>query len=142
MQTNIVNKFGTLLGWKAVVFNLLGRDVEGITEISYEDAMEINSEYGAGDMPIGTGEGNYSAKGEISILIEEHIGLMKSMPPGTRVQSITIPAIPVIYGLNSVATKDIINNARITGQGRQFKQGDGKIVIKLPFIASHIDWNV
>ena len=142
MDVKIVNKFGTLLGWKAVIFNLLGRDVEGITEISYEDAMEVNSEYGAGDMPIGTGEGNYSAKGEISILIEEHIGMLKSMPKDTRLQKITIPAIPVIYGLNEVATQDIINNVRITGQGRQFKQGDGKIVIKLPFIASHIDWNV
>ena len=52
MQPKIVNKFGTLIGWKAITFNLMGRDVEGITEIEYDDKMAIDNEYGAGDMPI------------------------------------------------------------------------------------------
>ena len=142
MDQKIVNKFGTLIGWKAIMFNLLGRDVEGITEIEYEDEMTIENEYGAGDMPIGESEGNYTAKGSISILMEEHVAMLRSIPAGTRLQQVSIPAIPVIYGVNDVMTKDILNNVRITGTGRSIKQGDGKVVMKYNLKISHIDWNV
>jgi hypothetical protein len=141
MIPNIVNKFGTLIGWKAITFNLMGRDVEGITEIEYEDEMVVENEYGAGNMPIGEAEGNYSAKGSMSLHVEEHIAILQSLPKGTRIQEVKIPAIPVIYALNGVMTKDILNNVRITGNARSMKQGDGKIVMKFPIKISHIDWN-
>jgi hypothetical protein len=142
MDAKIVNKFGTLIGWKAITFNLMGRDVEGITEIEYEDDMQIDNEYGQGDMPIGESEGNYTAKGSISLLMEEHVAILKSLPSGTRLQQIQIPAIPVIYALLDVMTQDVLNNVRITGNARSVKQGDGKIVMKFPIKISHIDWNV
>lgn len=141
MDAKIVNKFGTLLGWKDITFNLMGRDVEGITEIEYEDDQTIENEYGAGKMPIGTSEGNYTAKGTISMYAEEHIAILKSLPKGTRLQDVNIPAIPVIYGIDEVATKDVLNNVRILNNVRSFKQGDGKIIMKFNLKISHIDWN-
>lgn len=142
MDQKIVNKFGTLIGWKAITFNLMGRDVEGITEIEYDDSMDINNEYAAGDMPIGESEGNYQAKGSVSVLMEEHVAMLRSLPKGTRLQNVSIPAIPVIYGIADVMTKDVLNNCRFTGTGRSVKQGDGKIVMKLDMKISHVDWNV
>ena len=142
MDNKIVNKFGTLIGWKAITFNLMGRDVEGITEIEYDDSKEINNEYGAGDMPIGSSEGNYTAKGSISVLMEEHVAMLRSLPKGTRLQDITIPSIPVIYGIMDIMTKDLLHNVRISGTGRTIKQGDGKVVMKLDLKISHIEWNV
>jgi len=142
MTQKIVNKFGTLIGWKAITFNLMGRDVEGITEIEYEDSMSIDNEYGAGDMPVGESEGNYEAKGTISLLMEEHVAMLRSIPKGTRLQDVAIPAIPVIYGIADVMTRDILNNVRFKGTGRSVKQGDGKIVMKFDIKISHVDWNV
>ncbi|HRY33397.1 MAG TPA: hypothetical protein P5531_10560 [Bacteroidales bacterium] len=142
MNTNIINKFGTLMGWGAVTFNMMGRDVDGITELEYEDSMEINNEYGAGNMPVGESQGNYSAKGSISVLMEEHIALLRSLPKGTRIQDVLIPAIPVVYGLSDVQTIDVLNNVRIMGSGRSIKQGDGKVIMKYELKISHIDWNV
>jgi hypothetical protein len=104
--------------------------------------MQIDNEYGQGDMPIGESEGNYTAKGSISLLMEEHVAILKSLPSGTRLQQIQIPAIPVIYALLDVMTQDVLNNVRITGNARSVKQGDGKIVMKFPIKISHIDWNV
>lgn len=141
MDVKIVNKFGTLIGWKAITFNLMGRDVEGITEIEYEDDMTVENEYGQGDMPIGESEGNYTAKGSITLLMEEHVAILRSLPKGVRLQQVKIPAIPVIYALDSVMTKDILHNVRITGNARSMKQGDGKVVMKFPIKISHIDWN-
>ena len=36
-KTTVVNHFGKLQGWNNVTFNLLGRDVVGITEINYSE---------------------------------------------------------------------------------------------------------
>lgn len=48
-----------MAGWNSVTYNLYGRDVEGISELGYDDNIEKEMIYGAGRMPIGVGEGNY-----------------------------------------------------------------------------------
>ena len=84
----IINRFGLLTGWGAVTVNLLGRDLEGIDEVEYSDEMPTEVAYGAGYFPIGKEQKNYAAKASLSILFEENAALLKSLPPGTRIQQI------------------------------------------------------
>ena len=61
-MATIINRFGKVAGWNSITVNLLGRDVEGITEIEYSDSLEKENIRGAGAYPVGRGEGNYEAK--------------------------------------------------------------------------------
>lgn len=141
-MARIKNRFGTLIGWNNITVHILGRDVDGITEVDYEDEMEMNNEHGGGEFPVGQSEGNYEAKVSMTLYAEEIIALQKSLPSGKRLQQIKPFDIPVVYEYDGEILKDVIRNCRIKNNGRSVKQGDGKIVQKLELLCSHIDWNV
>lgn len=142
MATTIKNKFGTLIGWNNVKLNLLGRDVEGIDEIEYEDELDLDNAYGGGNYPIGETVGNYKAKGSISLYMEENMALQKSLPKGVRIQEIPAFDIPVVFEYNGEIYKDVLRNCRFKTNGRQTKNGEGKIVFKHELKVGTIDWNV
>lgn len=141
-QPTIINKFGKIVGWSRVILSLYGRDVEAIAEISYDDEQEKDNEYGGGKYAIGQSEGNYKAKASISLYSEEIVAIQKSLPPGRRITDIPPTDIGVEYDYNGVIIKDAIRNASFKNNGREVKQGDGKIVTKLEILTSHIDWNI
>lgn len=140
-QPRIKNKFGTLIGWNNITANALGRDIDGITEIEYEDEMEMNNEHGAGNYPVGQSMGNYTAKASMSMYVEETIGLQKSLPPGKRLQEIAPFDISVVYEYDGVVLKDVLRNCRFKSNGRSTKQGEGKMIHKYELLISHIDYN-
>jgi len=142
-QATIINKFGKITGWNAITTRMLGRDLEAIAELSYTDNQQMENEYGAGKYPIGQSEGNYAAKASISLYSEELKALQASLAgTGLRIQD--IPAFPIVvqYEHNGFLYKDVIQNCRLMDNGREVKQGDGKIVHKIGVLTSHIDWNV
>jgi len=138
----IINKFGKLAGWNSITVSMLGRDVEGITELSYTDSTEKENAYGAGAYPIGRGEGNYEAKASITLLTEERVALQRSLPPTMRLQDIAPFDINIIYEYQGFLYKDRIRNCEFTGNGVEVKQNDKTIAYKYELIVSHIDWNV
>lgn len=137
----IINKFGKLAGWNSVITNMLGRDIEGITAVNYEDSLDKENAFGAGSMPIGRGEGNYTAKASITLYKEEVIALQATLPPGKRLQDIAPFDITVQYDYNGVLYKDRIRNCEFTNNGVDVKQADKTIATKYDLIVSHIDWN-
>ena len=137
----IINKFGKLAGWNSVATNMMGRDVEAITELSYDDNVEKENVYGAGKMPVGRGEGNYTAKASITLYKEEAIALQASLPSGKRIQDIAPFDITSQYDYNGVLYKDRIRNCEFTNNGVAVKQGDKVIAIKYDLVVSHIEWN-
>jgi len=48
LGATIINKFGKMQGWNSVTVNVLGRDLEGITSIKYDDCTQKENVYGAG----------------------------------------------------------------------------------------------
>lgn len=141
-QSTIINKYGKLAGWNSITVNLLGRDVEGITELEYDDTTEKENQYGAGKNPIGRGEGNYSAKASVTLYIEETNAIQRSLPPGKRLADIAPFDIVVEYEYNGFKIKDRIHNCEFLGRGVAVKQGDKIIAYKHELIVSHIGWNV
>lgn len=130
-----------MAGWNNVTVNLLGRDLEGITELSYSDETEKENAYGAGNMPIGRGVGNYSAKTSITLFKEEITALQLSLGPGKRLQDIAPFDIIVQYEYNGFMCIDRIRNCEFQGAGIEVKQNDKIIANKFELIVSHIEWN-
>ena len=143
-QTTIINKFGKMQGWNSITINLLGRDVEGITQIFYNDSIEMENAYGGGMFPIGRGEGNYVAENpKLTLYKEEWDAIQSAIPPGSRVQEIEPFDAIVIYTQKSGRiTKDIIRNCQFTGRGVEASQNDKTLTYEAELICSHVDWNV
>lgn len=138
----LINKFGTVAGWNNVKLAMLGRQVEGITALSYKDSVEKENIYGAGGMPIGRGEGKYKAEATITLLKEEVNALLLALGSGKRLTDIEPFDIPVVYYYNGFMLKDVIRNAEFTGNGVDIKEGDKSMATQFTLLISHIDWNV
>lgn len=131
-----------MAGWNSVTVNILGRDVEGIAEISYDDSIEKELIKGAGRMPIGVGEGDYVAKMGLKLYKEEVVAIMDALPPGTRLQDVAPFDVIVQYVYNTRIYKDIIRNVEFTKIGKGVKKGDKTVEQTAEVICTHIDWNV
>ncbi len=142
VNPTIINKYGRITGWNKITLTLFGKDVEAITEIAYSDEQEKDNEYGAGKYPVGQNEGNYKATASITLFSEEIVAIQKSLPAGVRITDIPPTQIAIEYEYNGVLVKDVLNNASFKNNGREVKQGDGKIVHKMDLLISHIDWNI
>lgn len=141
--TTIVNKFGKMQGWNSVTVNMLGRDIEGITELDYDDNIEIEGARGAGMYFVGYGEGNYEAKTSITLFKEEIDLLQSALPKGASLSSIPAFNIVAEYDRDLTKTKDIIQYCKIKGRGIAVKQGDKTIAYKFDlFVGGRILWNV
>lgn len=142
-NTTIINKFGTMTGWNSITTNMLGRDVEGITTLAYDDNVPKENVYGAGGMPIGRSRGNYEAKASITLYKEEVDAIQAALPAGKRLQDIAAFDVVVEYVRETgQIVRDIIYNVEFTNQGVDVKQADGTIATQYTLIVSHIDWNV
>ncbi len=138
----IVNKFGRITGWSRLTFNIYGRNVEGFVELSYDDEVDKENEYGGGRMPMGQSEMNYKAKASLSLYSEEVVAIQKSLPQGSRIQDIPPADAFAEYDYNGFLVKDALRNASFKNNGREIKQGDGKIITKFDLLISHVDWNI
>lgn len=138
----LINKFGRVAGWNNVKVVMLGRQVEGITALSYKDSVEKENVYGAGGMPVGRGEGNYKAEASITLLKEEVNALLLALGPGKRITDIEPFDIPVVYKYKNFMQKDVIRNVEFMDNGVDVKQGDKSIAVQFTLLPSHIDWNV
>ncbi len=140
--STIINKFGKMAGWNSITVNMLGRDVEGINELEYDDNVEMDVVRGQGMYPIGYSEGNYEAKASISLYNEEWNGLQKSLPPGHGMHQIAPFPIVVEYEYDGFKIKDTFV-AKIKGRGIAVKQGDKTIAYKAELLVlGKILWNV
>ncbi|MFV8351557.1 hypothetical protein ACNQHI_01185 [Flavobacterium sp. XS2P14] len=122
--------------------NILGRDAEGISELSYDDNVDKEVIKGAGMFGIGVGEGDYTAKFGLKLYQEEVIAIMDVLPPGVRIQQIMPFDVIVQYTYKTRIYKDIIRNVEFTKVGKAVKKGDKTVEQTLECICTHIDWNV
>ena len=140
-EIKLINKFGKMAGWTSVKVEFLGRVIEGISEVEYNDTQDLENVYGAGDKQIGQSEGNYEAKASITLYTEEMRALLDSLPAGVRIQDISFNIkCSFEYGLKFYT--DVIANCRIMNNGVAVKQGDKTIATKHDLLTTHIDWNV
>lgn len=130
-------------GWTSVTVNLLGRDLEGITELSYTDEVVKENVKGAGQYPIGRSRGDYEAEASITLYKEEVDALRDSLQPGKRLQDIAPFDIIAEYATpEGVIKKDRIRNVEFTNDGVEVAQGDGTIATQYTLLVSHIEYAI
>lgn len=142
-RTTIINKFGKMTGWNSITWNMLNRDVEGITQLAYDDNVSKENAYGGGKMPVGRSEGNYEANASVTLYKEEADGIDNALPPGMRMQDLPPSDVVCEYEMaDGSVRKDIIHNVEFTNRGVDVSQSDGTIATQYTLIISHISWNV
>lgn len=113
-----------------------------IKKVSYKDNQEIENNYGAGNMPVSRGFGNYSAECTITLAMEEVEKIQGSVPSG-RLQD--VPEFDLIISFVHPETARIVNhtvrNCRFKSNGRDLEQNAKEFPIDLELIPSHIEWN-
>lgn len=142
MIENLENKYGKMAGWNSVTYNVFGTDIEAMLEFAYDDNVEIEQIYGHGKMPIGYAEGNYVANASVTLHTEAITAILAAIPEGKRISDAAPADIVVQYEYQDRIVTDIIRNVKITGLGKEAKQGDKVIGQKVTLFCTHIDWNV
>lgn len=120
----------------------------GITSISYEEVTEYETIFGAGNVGIGRGVGNYTYTASMTLYAEELVALQNAariQNPNNTTASIAgvLPFDIIVTYLKpdgSGLTIDKLKNVQFTNNKRDAKQGDTSLGVELTLIISHIEW--
>ena len=137
MATPLIN--GINYSWANVKFNLFGVPLIGITEIDYDRKMKKDNNYGYGQDPISRGYGNIENSGSISIYWDEWRRVIAAAPSSDPL-FIKPFDIQVLFGSSSLNFKqDTLRSCEFMEDPFSVKQGDSKIMVKLPLIIALIE---
>lgn len=137
MPTPLIN--GINYSWANVKFNLFGVPVIGITEIDYDRKMKKDNNYGYGQDAISRGYGNIENSGSISIYWDEWRRIIIAAPSFDPL-FIKPFDIQVLFGSTSLNFKqDTLRACEFLEDPFSVKQGDSKIMVKLPLIIALIE---
>jgi len=131
-QTPLIN--GVNYSWSNIKFNLFGVPVVGITEINYNRKQKKENNYGYGAEPISRGYGNKEYEGDITIYLDEWKKIIAASPDR---DPLTIPPfqVQVLFGGSSLNfEQDTLEMVEFMEDPMQSKQGDTKILVKIPLI--------
>ncbi len=141
-MAKIIN--GEEYAWADITVFMHGRPIIGIQGISYKTEQEKELIYGAGNEPLGIGRGNKKYEGEISLLQSEYEALIRAVGKDSdltdfRGFDITVSYAPTIGGKR---VTDQIKYAEFKETEKSWSQGDKHTVIKLPYLALRILYNI
>jgi len=128
MPINIFNRLGQIAGWNEVTVRMLGRDLVGIVNVSYEEVFEDEYLMGAGSSAVGYGKGNKINTASIDLYQEEVNAILSALPPGLKLRDIDAFDMIVTYRYNLNTITDVVRGCRFKGAGKQIAQGDKGII--------------
>lgn len=121
--------------WSDITLNLGGKDIIGFTGIRYGSKQDKEPLYGKGNEPYSIQKGNKSHDGELTMW-QSTYETLRANASDRSVLSLQLDGV-VLYGNPSagdVITTDVLQGIQFTEEAKEFKQGDKKTEIKLPFI--------
>lgn len=129
---------GVNYSWSNISFLAFGVPLIGITEITYTRKQKKENNYGAGEYPTSRGYGNYEYEGSITVYLDEWKNFIAAAPNRDPLQ-ISAFNVPVVFGGSRVtANKDILIGVEFLEDPMDSKQGDTKIMVKIPLIIADI----
>ena len=135
-MTPLIN--GVNYSWIDIAFILFGIPVVGIVEINYKRMQKKENNYGAGAYPVSRGYANYEYEGDIVMYTDEWKRIIAASPNRDPMQ-IAPFSIPVVYGSTRVAAdKDVLQMCEFLEDPLAAKQGDTKLLVKIPLIIANI----
>jgi hypothetical protein len=136
-NTPLIN--GTSYAWANISFILFNVPVVGITAINYKRKQKKDNNYGKGYRPVGRGYGNEEYEGDIEVYLETWQAIVAAAPGANPLQ-VSPFDIPVLFsGDTVVVTKHILRSVEFLEDPMESKQGDTKILCKIPLIIGDIN---
>jgi hypothetical protein len=135
---------GVEYGWCDIQVMLLGRRLEGITEVSYETKKAKKNVYGRGTKVISRGRGNEEPTASITLTGKEMDALERALPKGKKITDISPFKIVVAYAPedgSNLVRKDELLDCEFTNQPKGAKQGDENTEHQLELIVGDILYN-
>lgn len=135
--TPLIN--GVAYSWSNVKVNLFGVPVVGITEVNFNNKQKKENNYGAGVNPVSRGYGNVEPEADITIYWDEWIKIIDASPDKNPL-NIAPFDIQILFGGSSVNFKQVnLRSCEFLEDPFQAKQGDNKLVVKIPLIVGLIE---
>ncbi len=104
----------------------------------YNEKQKKDNNYGSGAAPTSRGYGNFEYEGSIEVYSDTWKGIIASSP---KRNPLFIPPfnIPVVFsGPGVAATKDVLQGVEFLENPFDGKQGDTKLIVKIPLIIGGI----
>jgi len=140
MASPLIN--GINYSWANIKFNLFGVPVIGITEIEYSRKMKKENNYGLGQDPISRGYGNIENEASISLYWDEWRKIISAAQNNDPL-FIRPFDIQVLFGSSSLNFKqDTLRACEFMDDPFTAKQGDTKLIIKIPIIVGLIEHTI
>jgi len=135
---------GNKIGWGNVKVALFGRQVIGITAISYKKKSEKELLYGAGREPLGVGIGNNSYEGSITMYRYEVDAILAGARDKNKdadLSDISTFTISVGRAMDDGGFQTDHISAQFMESGSELKQGDKMDMVELPLLVTGITFN-
>jgi hypothetical protein len=133
---------GEEYAWEDFSLAINGRIIEGLQEVEYTKEKDYKEVRGRGADPHTLGRGNNSYNGKIVILQSDYEAIQRGLPRGKDITDVRGEITMCYSPEGGLRTTDQIKGARFTKVSKAFKNGDGNMVLELPFIATKILYNI
>lgn len=142
MANNRANINGRTYSWNDIEVNLLGRTVQGIDTIKYNDNQEKVENPGQGRYAVSRGYGPYTATASFSISRKEIEGVINALEPGKSLIDISPFEITITFrNDDNLLVTHILTNCEFLGDGVDTTQGDTVIKTEYELRISQVIWN-
>lgn len=124
--------------WADVSILLGGQDLTGIRSVKYTPKAEKELLYAKGRKPHSVQTGNYGYDGEIELLQSDYEALVAAAP-NRDILAISVDALVTFGNPPSALITDRLVGISFTEAGKEIKQGDKFMGMKLPFIMLNVE---
>ena|SRR6185295_3907193 len=136
MATPLIN--GVNYSWANITVVLFGVPVVGITSISYKEKQKKDNNYGANNKPVSRGYGNFEYDGDIELYTDEWKRIIAASPGRSPLKIAPFDIIVIYGGDRLTGDRDILKAVEFMENPLDAKQGDTKLMVKIPLIIGDI----
>lgn len=132
-------------GWKDVSVVVLGRTIEGITDVKVKRMTNKERQYGRGNKTQHILSGNEEVSGSLTLLQDELDAINTAIRAVNPLLDITKTSFDIVISYENsegLSTTDTISGAQVEEYEKALAQGDTHMKIELPFIAVDLFENV
>lgn len=128
-------------GWKDISVRVLGRTIEGITDVKVKRKVTKERQYGRGAQAQAILTGNEEISGSLTLKQSELEAINTAIKAANPLNDITKVAFDVIINYENeqgVSTTDSVIGVEVEEYEKGMAQGDVEMAIELPFIATRL----
>jgi hypothetical protein len=125
-------------GWKDVSVVVLGRTIEGITDIKVKRTTVKERQYGRGNRTQAILTGNEEVSGSITLLQDELEAInlaIKAVDPRLDITKVQFDAVINYENSEGKASTDVVQGVNVQEYEKGMAQGDTHMKIEIPYLA-------